>query len=68
MEWLTNTYNPNAADWASAVHAVDGQSRLEAARSLRLWLSDKHIGDPMPTNTYTVDQLRKMGMVGVYRG
>lgn len=68
MEWLTNTYNPNAANWADTVHAKNGQSRLEAARSLRQWLSDKQIGDPKPTDTYTVEQLRKMGMVGVYRG
>lgn len=30
------------------------------------WLSDKIIRDPKATDFYTVEQLKKMGMVGIY--
>lgn len=30
------------------------------------WLADKIIGEPKATDTYTVQELKDMGMVGVY--
>lgn len=51
-----------------AGHAGNCPQGPAGDRSLRQWLSDKQIGEPKPTSTYTVEQLRRMGMVGVYRG
>lgn len=57
MKWLTNlpdpeTHPPEAFIW-------DAKARAD-------FLRGKVIGPPQATSTYTVDQLREMGMIGVY--
>lgn len=57
MTWLTNladpeTYPPEASVWVAKAQAD--------------FLRGKVIGPPQATSTYTVDQLRAMGMIGVY--
>lgn len=32
----------------------------------RYWLKDKFVGEPSPSNVYTVEQMEEMGMVGIY--
>ncbi len=42
------------------------ESREEAWVNYLKWLEGKIIGDPQATETYTVDELKEMGFVGVY--
>lgn len=44
----------------------DPQGRERAWRRHLEWLSDKVIGEPPGTDTYTAEQLKEMGYVGVY--
>ena len=52
LKWITNTYVPN-----------DGREDPERHRQ---WLKDKIIGEPKASEKYTVEQLKEMGLVGVY--
>lgn len=51
LRYLSNTFNP---------------SRPDAQRGCLHWLADKVIGEPGPSEMYTVEQMKEMGMVGVY--
>jgi hypothetical protein len=48
--WVSNTYGPSVPPSPPKGH----------------WLADKVIMSPKATDHYTVDELRRMAMVGVY--
>lgn len=52
MKWLTNIGDP--------------KKPVYDPEELHEYLKGKVIGDPQATSTYTVDQLKALGMVGVY--
>lgn len=57
MKWLTNMADP-------ATHTPEADAWTAQGRAA--FLRGKVIGEPRATATYTADQLREMGMVGVY--
>lgn len=57
MKWLSNTYDP-AGPWP--------EHHVVSVEQWRLWLSDKIVGDPKPTEKYSVEELKAMRVVGVY--
>jgi hypothetical protein len=67
MRFLSNTYNPEApnAYFLGACRCFN-QTQEEAYQQWMRWLKDKIIADPKATETYTVEQLKHMNMVGVY--
>lgn len=58
-KWLSNTYDPSRIDAGS----YDFQRN---DTNYSNWLRDKLIGPPQATDKYTVEQLQRMNMVGVY--
>lgn len=61
LRWLTNIHlDPQM------ICRCSGESQQEAIENHREFLRDKIIGDPKATATYTVEALKKQGMVGVY--
>lgn len=66
MKWLTNIYNPNRPDAFQYIYSELGESIDQAWSNHLEWLKDKIILEPKATDTYTVEQLEEMGMVGVY--
>jgi hypothetical protein len=68
-EWLTNTYDPEDT-YASQVHCYmtrDFSQRSREWQEHLNWISKHDIGLPKATETYSVEQLQKMRMVGIYR-
>jgi hypothetical protein len=51
-EWLTNCWGPNAAN---------------VCRELTNWPSIPYVGAPQATDSYSVEELQAMGVVGIYR-
>jgi len=39
---------------------------IDEIRYLKIWQTDKFIGDPKPTELQSVDDLKKKGVVGIY--
>lgn len=52
LKWLTNM--------------VDPKERVTIDAAKKLWLKGKVLGDPKATYKYTVEELKRMDMVGVY--
>jgi hypothetical protein len=73
MKFLTNTHDPKDVEGAKMSLALSfedmsyPQGREIAWQRHLDYLSDKRIGRPQATTTYTVEQLEAMGMVGVYK-
>ena len=73
MKFLTNTHDPKDIENAKMSLALsfedmyDQKGRESAWQRHLDYLSDKFIGRPQATTTYTVEQLEAMGMVGVYK-
>lgn len=72
LEFLTNT--PDPEDPKAQMHLAvdfhewgDPQGRERAWQRHLEYLSDKVIGDPQGTEKHTVEELKAMGMVGIYR-
>ena len=65
LKWFMNIYDPEAADatWALAVR-IDCSRDEEWERHLA-WLDGKVIGLPK-AGVYSVEELGRMGLVGVY--
>lgn len=64
LEWKTNFTNPYKALHTPII--LSGESYLDALRRERE-LYDRLIkGRPQATDTYTVEQLEAMGMIGLY--
>ncbi len=69
MEWISNTYDPNAPDTFFYIGAskMSGQTQEEAYENWIKWLEDKILGEPKATEIYTVEELKGRNMVGVYK-
>ena len=66
MKWLTNLDDPrHGGAHLHILHEI-GRTRAEAWQAQERWLADKILGDPQATDYYSVEQLKQMGMVGVY--
>ncbi len=61
MRWLSNTNSDGRYIMTSL-----NETPEDAVKHHREWLAGKIIGDPKATAKYTVEQLKAMGMVGVY--
>jgi len=66
MKRLTNLLDPTRPDAELYIRTMINKTRLEAWNRQQEWLKDKIIGEPQATSMYTVEQLKLMGMVGVY--
>jgi hypothetical protein len=61
--WLTNTLRSRQAGSGGS-----GQQDAEQDASLwEQWLADKAIGEPLPSEDASVEQLKEQGYVGVYK-
>jgi hypothetical protein len=58
LKWLSNTYDPARPESKTRVIGDPTEHAF--------WLEGKIIGDPVPTEWFTVAELRAMHMVGVY--
>lgn len=66
MRWLTNLYDPTRHDAPLMVQRLVNETNTEAWEREKRYLADKVIGRPHETIAHTVDELERMGMVGVY--
>lgn len=67
-KWLTNTYDPDRSD-SRSYHVSSCCDKKESDRRWDSYVDyvEKHIiGPPKASEKYTVEQLQKMHMVGVY--
>ena len=64
MIWLTNM--GKLLDRDPFIFVGSWQTQEEVRRDLRLYLEGKIIGRPKASAMFTVEQLEKMGLVGVY--
>lgn len=67
MKFLDNTHDPKDPRARFYLSTELRQTHEEAWKMHLQWLEGKIIGDPQPTDTYTVEQLKAMGLVGVYK-
>ncbi len=61
MKWLTN-HHPDERYIAVGLNETSDH----AIQRQRQWLKGKVIGEPQATASYTVEQLKAQGYVGVY--
>ena len=66
MRFLCNTYDPKDIRNKRYLTTPPHETPEDALRHHLEWLKDKVIGEPQATETYTVEQLKEMGLVGVY--
>jgi hypothetical protein len=71
MRFLTNIHDPEDPKAKmylalSFEDFMDPQGHERAWQRHLDWLKDKVIGEPKGTDAYTSEQLKEMGMVGVY--
>ncbi len=55
MKWVSNTSDPRQYGFTP-----------EDEKESQEWLKGKIIGDPKQTDYYTAEELREIGVVGVY--
>lgn len=61
--WLTNTLQSRQA----GSDALAQQDTEQDASLWEQWLADKAIGEPLPSEDASVEQLKEQGYVGVYK-
>ncbi|NIQ88787.1 MAG: hypothetical protein GWN93_06765 [Deltaproteobacteria bacterium] len=66
MKFLTNIYDPKRLDAKNKVGRQDNETLEEAWQRQQEWLSGKLIDAPQATEHFTVAELVRLGMVGVY--
>ncbi len=66
MKWLSNIHDPKDPQAQMYVARSFHETPEEAWAHHQEWLKGKVIGEPQATEAYTVEQLKAMGMVGVY--
>lgn len=66
MKFLTNTRDPKDKHAKMYVARSIHETPEEAWAHHVAWLKDKVIGEPQATEAYTVEQLKELGLVGVY--
>ena len=64
--FLSNTHDPKDRHAKMYVARCFDESPEDAWRYHQEWLEGKIIADPCGTDTYTVEKLKEMKMVGVY--
>lgn len=72
MKFLSNTYNPCLpkarmyflTSYEGHFDPIKGEYEW---RQHINWINKNIIGEPMPSDTYTVEQLKEMGMIGIYK-
>ncbi|MEM1368490.1 MAG: hypothetical protein AAGG02_10820 [Cyanobacteria bacterium P01_H01_bin.15] len=65
MRFLTNHANPETFKPWDLIRGFE-QSEEDALREFESWLKDKIVGEPRATESYSVEELKDMGMVGIY--
>jgi len=66
MKWLSNGKPPSERPWDNYLNGTL-EERLIKSKESRKWYESCIVGKPQATETYTVEQLENMGMVGYYR-
>lgn len=66
LRFLTNTHDPKDKLAPMYVSRSFDETQKEAWLRHLEWLKDKVIGEPQATKAYTTEQLKEMGLVGVY--
>ena len=66
-EWIGNIYDPWASDALMQVVRYERETPWEALERIRQMARLHHVGDPQATPYYSVEALKKMGMVGLYK-
>jgi len=66
MKWLSNDYDQKRHNLRKVLITAFGETIESAVERYKRWLAGKIIGEPRATDKYTVEELKKMGMVGVY--
>jgi hypothetical protein len=66
LRFLSNTHDPKDPHAKMYIAHRFDQTQEEAWHYHCEWLKGKVIGKPQATSAYTVEELEKMGMVGVY--
>ena len=67
MIWLRNIYDPTRSDARYRLPVALNQTRGEVWRQHIEWLDSCVIGEPREEVFYTVEELKAMHMVSVYR-
>jgi len=67
VEWRSNTHDPNHRDFKLSIWRGFDESHEHALESTLHWLNLGVLGPPQKTDTFTVEQLTRMGYVGYYR-
>lgn len=65
LEWVTNSPDPYSPGYMP--YRMRNESYLEALKSDREFFDLYLKGEPKATEAYTSEQLKKMGMIGLYR-
>jgi hypothetical protein len=65
--WLTNTLQSRQAGLDAVLDASAQQDIEQDASLWEQWLADKAIGEPLPSEGASVEQLKAQGYVGVYK-
>lgn len=65
MKWLTKVYNPRLPD-ARYFYTYETDDRVTEWNAYIQWINTKHIGNPKPSDTFTVEQLKQQNMIGIY--
>jgi hypothetical protein len=63
MKWISNTY----LDAKNAIIARVGETNLEAQTRHMQWRNKFREGDPKATSSYSVAELKQMGIIGLYK-
>ena len=66
MHFLTNIYDPRIPESKFKYNTGFLESPWHAEISIMKWIQDKILGDPKAERGHTVEQLKAMGIVGVY--
>ena len=66
LKWIMNIYDPKAKNAKIFVRRHQNETQEQAWRTHLQWLKGKVIGEPKATSIYTVEELKKMDLVGVY--
>ena len=64
--WLYNVYNPRNLNFDSYVSCMPMGTQFEAVDRMRKWLVGKTIGEPKKSKAFSVAELKRMDIVGVY--
>lgn len=66
MKFLTNKPDHRKRKLSGFVMRRGNETQEQANRRYMEWLQGKIIGEPQATETYTVEQLKAMDIIGIY--